>query len=241
MTLSGKTILVTGAAKRLGRIIALSAARNGADVIIHHAHSQGEASTLAEEIQALHRNSWVLQADLSSPENALSLIQAALSLSPLYAIINSAAVFHSETWDETSFEIWQSTLNLNLTAPFLITQAFARSLPPDTTGRVINLIDWRALRPGADHFAYTVSKAALAALTRSYAQALAPRINVNAIALGAILPPAGESLDPHLLDSVPLERWATMEELEKTVQFLLDGPEEITGAVIHLDGGRHLI
>lgn len=241
MTLSGKTILVTGAARRLGRVMALCAARNGANVIIHHAHSAPEAASLAQEIKNLHQNCWIVQADLSRPENAQKLIQEAASLSPLFAVVNSAAVFHPQTWDDTSLELWQSTFDLNLTAPFLLTQAFAKSLPSGSTGRVINLIDWRALKPGMDHFAYTVSKAALAALTQSYALALAPRINVNAVALGAILPPSGETPNPDLLTAVPLKRWATLEELEKTILFLLDGPKEITGTIIHLDGGRHLI
>jgi pteridine reductase len=103
------------------------------------------------------------------------------------------------------------------------------------------MLDWRALRPGVDHFPYTISKAGLAALTQATARKLAPNICVNAIALGAILPPEGEKENPDLLKSVPMQRWASLDEFIQTVIFLLDGPEYITGEVIHLDGGRHLV
>lgn len=107
-------------------------------------------------------------------------------------------------------------------------------------GHILNILDWRALRPGEDHLAYTTSKAALAALTRSLAQAFAPHIAVNALALGAILPPADAPAPPDLLQKIPLKRWAGMNELTSAVMFLLSSPPDITGSIIHLDGGRHL-
>lgn len=241
MTLVDKSILITGAARRLGRAVALTVARSGANVVIHHAHSADFALALAEEIRMFGRQAWIIESDLSNPENIKEMFARALAFTPLYGVINNAATFFPQTWRDTNLELWQNTFNLNLTAPFLLTQALAASLSSSQSGRVINMIDWRALRPGADHFAYTNSKAALVSLTRSYAQALAPRINVNAIALGAMLPPAGETPDPDLLSKIPLQRWGTLEELGRTILFLLDGPEEITGSIIHLDGGRHLI
>ena len=132
-------------------------------------------------------------------------------------------------------------MRVNLTAPFLLTQSFARHYSGDDAGRVINLVDWRALRPGKDHFPYTISKAGLVALTKSSALNLAPRIIVNAISLGAILPPENEPENPAILKQVPMKRWADMNELLLTIKFFLDGPEYITGEVIHLDGGRHLV
>lgn len=221
--------------------MALAAARHGADIVIHHAHSPEDAETLAEEINSMGRHAWIIQCDLEKPECAQNLIHEAFSYRTLYAVINNAAVFHPQIWQDTSVELWKSTLDLNLTAPFLITQAFAELLPQDLPGRVINILDWRALRPGADHFAYTVSKAALAALTRSFAQALAPRINVNALALGAMLPPSDGVADPNLINKIPLKRWGSMDDLEHAILFLLDGPDEITGTILQLDGGRHLI
>jgi pteridine reductase len=130
---------------------------------------------------------------------------------------------------------------INLTAPFLLSQAFASALPPRESGRIINLLDWRALRPGLDHLPYSISKSALAALTYSLAAALAPRITVNGLALGAVLPPSDGSIDPNILDKVPSGRWADLEEVSQALVFLLNGPAYITGEILHVDGGRHLL
>ena len=109
------------------------------------------------------------------------------------------------------------------------------------SGRIINLLDWRALQPGPDHLPYTISKSALAALTRSLAVALAPQINVNGLALGAILPPSGGITDPNILNRVPARRWANLEEVSQALVFLLNGPAYVTGEILHVDGGRHLL
>lgn len=102
------------------------------------------------------------------------------------------------------------------------------------------MLDWRAMRPGKDHLAYSISKAALGALTRSLAQAFAPRISVNALALGAVLPPSNEPVDPEIEKKIPLKRWASIEEMGNAVMFLSSAPPELTGEIIYLDGGRHL-
>jgi len=136
---------------------------------------------------------------------------------------------------------WENHLAINLTAPFLLCQAFAKNHPTGETARIINILDWRALRPGTDHFPYTISKSGLYAMTKSLAAALAPEITVNGIAFGAILPPSDGGDVSEVLDYVPADRWAELDEVHKTVLFLLTGPEYITGEVIHLDGGRHLV
>ncbi len=145
------------------------------------------------------------------------------------------------TFQATSLENWDRHLAVNLTAPFLLSQAFAKQLPPDQPGRIINILDWRAIHPGKDHFPYSISKAALAAMTRSLAVALAPNITVNGLALGAILPPVGQDLDPDILKSVPAGRWSTTSELIEALIFLLTGAGYTTGEILHLDGGRHLV
>jgi NAD(P)-dependent dehydrogenase (short-subunit alcohol dehydrogenase family) len=141
---------------------------------------------------------------------------------------------------ETSLESWQAHLDGNLTVPFLFSQAFARALG-SKPGRIINLLDWRALRPGKDHFPYTISKAALAAMTQMLANILAPNFQVNGLALGAILPPSDGNASDAIIQNVPAARWASMDELNDTFLFLLTGPDYITGEIIHLDGGRHLV
>lgn len=249
MSLEGKTILITGAAKRIGRSLALAAARAGADVIVHYGNSLEEAESLAVEIQRLDRQSLLIQADLSDPQQAASLVPRAMAYAPLYALINNASIFEPLDWQSASLESWNRHMTINLTAPFLLSQAFARGLAPGERGRIVNLLDWRALRPGADHLPYTISKAALAALTQSLAQALAPQVTVNGLALGAILPPnegvtrgeAKPEASDLILASVPAGRWAQLEEVAQGLMFFLTGPDYVTGEIIHIDGGRHLV
>jgi pteridine reductase len=238
---SDKTVLITGAAYRLGKVMALAAARSGADVIVHHGHSADQANKTAEEIRALGRKAWVLQADLSDSDQVQKLFIEANKKCSLYALVNNAAIFTPGSLLETSLAIWQENMMVNLTAPFLLSQAFIKNHPVGQPGRIINIIDWRALHPGRDHFAYTISKSGLASVTQAAALAGAPDISVNAIALGAILPPRNEPENNELLRSVPAKRWAELSELESTFLFLLNGPAYITGEIIHLDGGRHLV
>ncbi len=240
MPLQGKTVLITGSARRIGREFALAAASAGANVVIHYGHSQAEAENTAREIQSSGVQAWLLQADLENPAQAMELVDQAWKFSPLFALVNSAAIFENLQLATTNYEAWQRHLAVNLTAPFLLSQAFGRHLPPDSEGRIINILDWRALRPGSDHFPYTVSKAALAALTRSLAVALSPNIVVNGLALGAILPPS-DGGSPDIVKFVPARRWATAKELRQAFLFLLESPAYITGEIIHLDGGRHLV
>jgi NAD(P)-dependent dehydrogenase (short-subunit alcohol dehydrogenase family) len=240
MSLKGKTILITGAARRIGRELALAAAGSGANVIIHHAHSRQQAIDTGKQIEAAGTKAWILEADLQNPTAASRLIDEALEISPLFALVNSAAIFEPHSFTDTTIDVWQRHLAVNLTAPFLLSQAFANHVGKEAPGRIINLLDWRALRPGADHFPYTISKAALAQLTASLAIALAPSITVNGLALGAVLPPTDGGSD-EILKSVPANRWASMEELGQAFLFLLDGPAYVTGEIIHLDGGRHLV
>jgi NAD(P)-dependent dehydrogenase (short-subunit alcohol dehydrogenase family) len=241
LPLTGKTVLVTGAARRLGRVFALAAARAGGDVILHHGHSEREAAEVQTEISNLGRRAWVVSADLADASQVEELYADCMQWGPIYALVNSAATFDPAGIDETGIETWQQTLAVNLTAPFLLSQAFARALPAGHSGRIVNVLDWRALRPGTDHFAYTISKAALAAMTKSMALGYAPEISVNGLALGAVLPPSDGNLDPTLLQSIPVHRWAKLEEVEHALIFLLCGPTYLTGEILYLDGGRHLV
>jgi len=241
MNLSGKTVLITGAARRVGRAIALSIAQAGGNVIIHHGHSPQEAEAVRIEIESMGRQAHIIQADLGDPNQVAEIIPRAYQVGQLYALVNSAAIFEPLTLATTDLPAWERHLSINLTAPFLLSQAFAAWLPANETGRIVNILDWRALRPGSDHLPYTISKAALVALTQSLAATLAPRITVNGLALGAILPPSDGPTPETLLESVPARRWAGLEEVGQALIFLLTGPEYITGEILHVDGGRHLI
>jgi NAD(P)-dependent dehydrogenase (short-subunit alcohol dehydrogenase family) len=241
MSLKDKLVLITGSAFRIGRALALSVARSGADVVIHYHSSQAEAQVLSDEIKSIGRQAFLIQADLAIPAELESLIQKATEVGPLYALVNNAAVFEPLTWQSTTLDDWNHHLMVNLTAPFLLSQAFARSMPANQSGRIVNLLDWRAMRPGADHLPYTISKAALAALTRSMAIALAPNITVNGLALGAVLPPRTGDPPANILKRVPAGRWAELDEVGRALLFLLDDPSFVTGEIIHIDGGRHLV
>jgi NAD(P)-dependent dehydrogenase (short-subunit alcohol dehydrogenase family) len=251
LPLLDKTVLITGAARRVGRIFAIGCAQAGADVVIHHGHSPEKAQETRDEIEALGRRAWILASDLGVPAEAPQVISRANDFSPLYALVNSAAIFEPLSLADTSLSDWERHLSVNLTAPFLLSQAFAEQLPKSKKGRIVNILDWRALRPRADHFPYTVSKAALAALTQSLAVALAPRITVNGLALGAVLPPsparpeapgqADGGAGSDVIKDVPLGRWSEAEEVQQALVFLLAGSSYVTGEIIHVDGGRHLI
>lgn len=238
--LRGHTALVTGAARRLGRSFAEGLAAQGCAVVVHYGSSQSEAEEVVQGIVAGGGRAAALRADLSQGEQAVRLIPAAVeAMGEIDLLVNSAAIFEAVELPQVTLESWNRHLSVNLTAPLLLSQAFARERA-GRAGTIVNVLDWRALRPGADHLPYTISKAGLEALTRSLAIALAPEIRVNGLALGAILPPAdGGNADP--IAQVPLGRWARVEEAVEALLFLLAGPEFITGEVLMLDGGRQLV
>jgi NAD(P)-dependent dehydrogenase (short-subunit alcohol dehydrogenase family) len=238
--LRGHAALITGAGRRLGEAFARAVAEAGAGVCLHYGTTPAEG--LAKElVEAFSVKTAALQADLSDPRAASRLVDRAVrELGDIDLLVNSASIFGASTWSDTNIDAWQAHLAVNLTAPFLLSQAFARHRN-GRPGAIVNLLDWRALRPGPDHLAYTISKAGLAALTQSLAQALAPSIRVNGLALGAILPPPdamGQEIPPGARS--PLGRWGTLEETCDALLFLLAGPDFITGEILHLDGGRHL-
>lgn len=236
--LSNKNILITGSARRIGRMFALACAKAGADIIIHHAHSDSDAESLQAEIAKIGRRSRIYQADFSDSSQTQSLIPLINQSLPIHYLINNAAIFESDTLESTTLETWNEHFAINLTAPFILSQAFAKQADEDA--RIVNILDWRALRPGKDHFPYTISKSALAAMTKSMAVSLAPKITVNGLAMGAILPPSDGNTNPDIVKNIPLNRWADKNEAEQALLFLLTGPAYITGEIIHVDGGRHL-
>jgi len=230
--LAGHAALVTGAGRRLGRAFAEAIAAGGADLAVHYSGSQAGADEVVEGARAVGRRAVSLRADLST-------IDGASALGEVDWLVNSAAIFEPWTIDDTTPEAWDHHQAVNLRAPFLLSQAFARHRA-GRAGAIVNVLDWRALHPGPDHLPYTIAKAGLAALTQSLAVALAPAIRVNGLALGAILPPAdGEGRQA--VRGVPLGRWARVEEACDALLFLLAGPDFTTGTILHVDGGRHLV
>ncbi len=241
LPLRDRNILITGAARRIGRALARACAQAGANIVLHFNNSEEDAAEVRDEIVKMGRAVQLVRADLAKQTEVASVIHRGSELGPLYALVNNAAIFQPLTLQQTTPDAWERHMAINLTAPFLLSQAFAAQVPEHGEGRIVNIVDWRALRPGADHFPYTVSKAALAGMTDALAAALAPRISVNGLALGAILPPSDGRVSPDILKSIPAGRWGEVQEVEAALIFLLSGPAYITGEIIHVDGGRHLI
>lgn len=188
-----RTVLVTGAGRRLGRIIALDFANRGWRVGVHYRASAADGLDLVAEIAGKGGKAAALPADLARWDASAPLIEAcAAALGPPTCLINNAARFEWDTLATLDGENWQAHLDVNLRAPIFLTQAFAKALPEGPEGNVINLIDQKVLRPDPEYFSYTIAKAALWSATQTMAQALAPRIRVNAIAPGPVLRPGAE-------------------------------------------------
>jgi len=239
ISLSGKTALVTGAAKRLGRATALTLAHEGVNVVLHCRTSAKAAEELADAIRALDVKAWTLTADLASPAAAQSLVERALDMAgPLDFLINNASVFPTSGMADVSVESVHASVDLNALAPFLGARRFAEQR---RDGAIINFLDARIVDYDREHVAYHLSKRMLFELTRMMALEFAPAIRVNAVAPGLILPPAGkdESYLASLAHTNPLNRYGGVDDVTSAVVFLLQSPF-ITGQVIFVDGGRHL-
>jgi NAD(P)-dependent dehydrogenase (short-subunit alcohol dehydrogenase family) len=236
------TVLVTGAGRRLGRIIALDFANRGWQVGIHFHASESEALALVAEIEGNGGEAAALPADLGQLEAVAPLIGAcAEALGPPICLINNAARFAWDSLATLDAESWQAHLDVNLRAPIFLTQAFAAALPDSRTGDVINLLDQKVLRLDPEHFSYTIAKSALWTATQTMAQALAPRIRVNAVAPGPVFKSEGQSQAAFEREcrATLLGRAVDAEDVTAAIRFLLDTPS-ITGQLIALDAGQHL-
>ncbi|MFO1129697.1 MAG: SDR family oxidoreductase [Rhodospirillales bacterium] len=235
-------VLVTGAARRIGRAIALDLAAHGWAVAVHHNGSAAAAADVVEAIVDAGGRAVALACDLASDLETESLIDAAtLALGPLTGLVNNASVFEYDAVGAVTRAGWEAHQQVNLWAPLLLTQGFARALPEGVQGGVVNLIDQRVWNLTPHFISYTVSKAGLWTLTRTLAMALAPQIRVNAVGPGPVQPSRRQS-EEHFRrqwGSVPLARPVQPEEIAAAVRFLLEAPS-ITGQMIAVDGGQHL-
>ncbi len=237
-----RTALVTGGAKRLGAAFVRALAADGFAVAIHFRESGAQAAALADEITAAGGRAVALQADLAIEASVVELAKAArAALGPLGVLVNNASVFERDEFESTTRASWDAHVETNLRAPFVLSQALARDLPPGAEGAIINLIDQRVWNLTPHFTSYTVAKAGLWTLTQTLAMALAPRIRVNAIGPGPTL--ASVRQDPaqfaRQVASVPLKRGPELDELAAALRFIL-AARSMTGQMIALDGGQHL-
>lgn len=243
MDITNHVAIVTGGATRVGRALTLALAAAGADVFVHYNSSAGPAEDTAADVASLGRRAATGAADLGDPGSASGLVAAATeALGPVSILVNSASGFPEDKLVDVTLDRWRSTLDLTLTSPVFLTQAFATALPDEQEGAVINVTDVKTMTPYRNHFSYMIAKGGLDTFTRAAALALAPRIRVNAVALGVILPPPGEDDDyvEKLAGSLPLKRVGGTEPVADAVVALIEN-DFITGEIVRLDGGAHLV
>lgn len=234
--------LVTGAAKRIGAAIVEDLAAHGWHVGIHAHASRAEAEALAHRIRTGGGTAQVLVADLRDPHQPAALAAAAeKALGPVTLLVNNASIFEKDELGGLDASLFDAHFAVHTRAPCFLAQEMANRLPVGLSGNVVNVIDQRVLRPTPHFFSYALSKAALWAATRTMAQALAPRIRVNAIGPGPTLASHRQQAEDFRAqcEAVPLGRGPALEEFGRTIRFLVETPS-ITGQMIAIDGGQHL-
>ena len=244
--------VVAGAGMRLGGGMALAGARRGHDVAVHYATSRDAAQDVAAEIRALGRNACTLHADLLDEAQVARLVPGAVDAlgGPVTCLVNNASIFEHDSIDTATRESWDRHFESNLRAPFVLTQAVARDIPapgtddtgePLARGLVVNMVDQRVRKLTPEFMSYTLAKMGLWALTRTSAQALAPRVRVNAIGPGPTLQGHRQS-DSHFRrqrDATVLGRGASPADITAALGYFLDAPS-VTGQLLCVDGGQHL-
>lgn len=239
----GKTVLVTGAAKRVGSAIARELHAAGANIVVHYRSAQTAAEALAGELNALRPGSVVCQqANLLDIARLPDLVgKSVAAFGGLDALVNNASSFFATPFGEIDLADWDDLIGSNLKAPLYLTQAAAPYLKA-RRGVVVNITDIHAERPLAGYSLYCTAKAGLLGLTRALAIEMAPEVRVNAVAPGAILWPDDSLLDPAARDKIVahtlLGRAGSPEDIARAVRFLLDDASYMTGQVINIDGGR---
>ncbi|NUB46621.1 SDR family oxidoreductase [Fertoebacter nigrum] len=252
MAAAAKRALVTGAAKRLGRAMALYLAERGHDVVVHYAGSEAGAVEVVDLIRAMGRRAVAVQADLLDEDATAALVgQAAAGLGgPLTLLVNNASIFEYDNLASATRQSWDRHMGSNLRAPFVLTQGFAAQVPPPLTdmqgepvaqGLVVNMIDQRVRKLTPEFMTYTLAKMGLWALTQTAAQALAPQVRVNAIGPGPTMQGARQSA-AHFAGqraATILQRGANPADVTAALGYFLDAPG-VTGQLICVDGGQHL-
>jgi pteridine reductase len=238
--LKGKTALITGATKRIGRSLTIGLAEQGANVIIHYKSSKTEANNLYNEVIKLGRTACLIKSDLADPTSGDHLIEDAIKeMDKLDILINNASIFPEKTLQDQNITDFKDTMVVNAWTPFILCRKFAQKI---RHGKIINFLDTRIKGYDFNRFSYYLSKKMLKTITQALALKYAPNITVNAVAPGLILPPDGKGLSylETLKHTVPLNRYGSTSDITDTVLFLLRN-DFITGQVIYIDGGKHLV
>lgn len=243
MEIEGKVAVVTGAAKRVGRSIALALAERGAELVIHYRDSEREA----QEVLALAKRAGgkpvAVRADLSIAADTARIIQTAMrAFGRIEILVNNAAIFFRTPFEKLTEQDWDRFLDLNLKAPFLLCREAGEIMLRQGRGKIINLADVAGMRAWAEYIPYSVSKAGVISLTQGLAKALAPAVQVNAIAPGAVLLPEETTSEEReqAIRRIPLRRLGSPEDVVRAVVYLIEN-DFVTGEVLAMDGGQHLL
>lgn len=243
MEISGKTALITGAAKRIGREIALALAKKGANLVIHYRSSKAEAEATAKELRANGTKVTLIQGDLSKTDDIHEMVTQIDKTCPTVDIlVNSASAFYRTPIQDVRESDWDLFMTTNAKGPFFLSQAIGSRMSKGSGGKIINIADWSGIRPYKDHAPYCASKGALITLTKSLARDLAPKVWANAIAPGPILhPPDMPQSDVDAIARMTaLGRWGSPKDIANAVVFLVEN-DFINGTVLVVDGGRSII
>src|SRR5689334_13984752 len=241
MELRGRWALVTGGAKRVGRAIALELAGRGANVVVHYHTSAAEADATVQEIRGHGVEGIALGAQLERTDAVLGLArEAEAATGGIDVLVNNASNYFRVPFDDLTEDVWDASLDVNLKAPFLLSWAIGRAMRGRGRGRIVNLADWAGERPYDDYLPYCVAKAGVICLTKALAKALAPDVQVNAVAPGPVMPPDDLSAVERqgIVRATPLKRFGKPDDVARCVRFLAEEADFSTGAVYLVDGGR---
>jgi NAD(P)-dependent dehydrogenase (short-subunit alcohol dehydrogenase family) len=237
--------LVTGAGRRVGRALALALAAAGFDIAVHYRGSADDAEQVVAQIRALGRRAAAIPADLTQPREAAGVVaRAADAIGPLRLLVNNASLFEADRFGALDLALWDRHFETNLRAPVLLAQAFAAQVPDaleDGEAMILNILDQRVLHPNPQFFSYTLSKSALFTATRTLAQALAPRIRVNAVGPGPTLASIHQDASTFAAEALatPLARPVDPQDICAAALYLL-GARSVTGQTLAVDAGQHL-
>jgi NAD(P)-dependent dehydrogenase (short-subunit alcohol dehydrogenase family) len=243
MTIQDRIILVTGGAKRIGQAISLALGGRGAHVVLTYRTSAREAEHTVRALQQLGTKSFAMKADVTREQDIVRLIARIRSrYGRLDVLVNNAASFERVPYAKLTSQAWDRTIATNLSGPFLCALHASRLMQRHGEGKIINIADWAGIRPYRNYLPYCVAKGGVITLTKALAKELAPAIQVNAVAPGPMLPPPTmtRAERARVATRVPLKRWGSPEDIARTIVFLIEGTDFMTGSIVYVDGGQSI-
>ncbi len=241
MNLQGANILITGAAKRVGRACAVALAAQGANIAVHYHRSAKEATETCAALQRFGVKALTFRADLARVAQLRAMAaEAWKTFGGIDVLINSASIFPRTPLEQVTERIWDQTLDTNLKGCFFLARELGMRMAKRGRGKIINIADWAGERPYKNYLPYCISKAGVIAMTKGLAKTLAPRVQVNAISPGPVLlPPSISAADKKaVIRGTPLGRIGSPEDIANTARFLIEGTDFMTGSIVAVDGGR---